>query len=119
MEEYIAVDLDGTLAEYYGWKGVNHIGEPITPMVDRVKRWLAAGKKVKIFTARISDGQESTRKLIEDWTERYIGERLEVTNIKDYGMLLLFDDRAVQVKMNTGKLIGIEEEWEERIKLKG
>lgn len=32
MGGWIGVDLDGTLAEYTGWKGVEHIGEPITPI---------------------------------------------------------------------------------------
>lgn len=27
---WIGVDLDGTLAEYHGWKGVDHIGPPVT-----------------------------------------------------------------------------------------
>jgi hypothetical protein len=50
---WIGVDLDGTLAHYDGWKGADHIGEPIPAMVERVKRWLAEGKTVKIFTARV------------------------------------------------------------------
>lgn len=25
---WIGVDLDGTLAEYHGWKGAEHIGQP-------------------------------------------------------------------------------------------
>jgi len=41
---WIGVDLDGTLAHYEGFKGAQHIGEPISPMVERVKRWLAEGK---------------------------------------------------------------------------
>ena len=32
----IAVDLDGTLARYDGWKGIDHIGDPIPLMVSRV-----------------------------------------------------------------------------------
>lgn len=39
-EGWIGVDLDGTLAEYLGWQGMGHIGEPIAPMVERVKAWL-------------------------------------------------------------------------------
>jgi len=36
-DQWIGVDLDGTLAKYGEWRGVEHIGEPIPPMVDRVK----------------------------------------------------------------------------------
>lgn len=71
-------------------------------MVERVKIWLAEGKQVKIFTARVCDGLESTRKTIEDWTEKHIGTRLEVTNIKDFALLELWDDRAVRVVKNKG-----------------
>jgi hypothetical protein len=50
---WIGVDLDGTMAYYDGWKGADHIGEPIPAMVERVKRWLAEGREVRIFTARV------------------------------------------------------------------
>ena len=47
-------DLDGTLAKYDGWKGIEHIGEPVKPMVDLIKRMHAEGKVVKILTARVA-----------------------------------------------------------------
>lgn len=118
MSEWIGVDLDGTLAHYGGWVAPDHIGEPITPMVERVKLWLAEGKEVKIFTARVDESTvaltmsgehgkllenvEQIRRLIQDWCEEHIGVRLPVTNQKDYGMIELWDDRAVRVKINTG-----------------
>lgn len=49
----IAVDLDGTLAEWHGWPADGSIGAPIPAMVNRVKRWLAAGHDVVIYTARV------------------------------------------------------------------
>ena len=52
---WIGVDLDGTLARYEQYEGPMSIGEPIPEMVDRVKAWLAAGREVRIFTARVSD----------------------------------------------------------------
>src|SRR5690349_18780615 len=58
MSGWIGVDLDGTLAEYHGWKGVEHIGPPIPEMVARVKQWLAEGRDVRIFTARCSEGDQ-------------------------------------------------------------
>lgn len=100
---WIGVDLDGTLAHYDGWKGADHIGEPVPAMANRVKAWLAQGRSVKIFTARVCDGLPETRRAIEDWSEKWLGQRLEVTNVKDYGMVELWDDRAVQVVMNTGR----------------
>ena len=46
-------DLDGTLAVYDKWEGIDHIGEPVKPMVDLIKRMHAEGKVVKILTARV------------------------------------------------------------------
>lgn len=102
---WIGVDLDGTLAEYHGWRGEDHIGAPIAPMVERVKQWLAEGKEVRIFTARAD--YVSARIVIKDWCEAHLGRRLDVTNVKDFRMVTLYDDRAVQVEHNTGRLIGV------------
>lgn len=107
---WIAVDLDGTLAYYDGWISVDHIGAPIIPMVERVKHWLSLGKNVKIFTARmhghgmpiIGGGTSDVKTPIEQWCLKHIGQVLEVTNVKDFGMIELWDDRAIQVESNTG-----------------
>ena len=100
---WIGVDLDGTLAHYDRWRGPEHIGKPIEAMVLRVRRWLAEGQPVKIFTARVADGDPEMIKRIQEWCELHIGIALPVTNVKDYGMIALWDDRAVQVILNTGK----------------
>lgn len=49
----VAVDLDGTLAEYDGWKGPHVIGEPIAN-VARLLRFLNEldGVEIFIFTCR-------------------------------------------------------------------
>jgi len=114
---YILVDLDGTLAHYGEWKGTGDIGQPIPAMVKRVKQWLAEGKEVRIFTARMAGHLLRDLKTgeiidaltpIERWCKKHIGQVLPVTNVKDYGMIALYDDRAIQVEMNTGRLIGGE-----------
>lgn len=111
-QSWIGVDLDGTLAMYEGFIHSTHIGEPIIPMVERIKEWIHNGVKVKIFTARVApiyvnlDGTGydiiAVTAAIQDWTERHIGHRLEVTCMKDFYMVELWDDRAVRVKANTG-----------------
>ena len=53
-EPWIGFDLDGTLAIYDKWEGIDHIGAPIAPMVELAKRLHADGKKVKIVTARVA-----------------------------------------------------------------
>jgi hypothetical protein len=110
---WIGVDLDGTLAEYHGWVSPTHIGAPIPLMVNRVKRWLAEGKEVKIFTARAYSGgridQDEVNAVIiaiQDWCSAHIDTVLPVTCTKDYGMVQLWDDRAVQVEPNTGEIVG-------------
>lgn len=108
---WIAVDLDGTLARYDGWKGVDHIGEPISEMTSRVKLWVGQGKTVKIFTARmhghglpdLQGGIIDVLTPIQNWCKEHIGTVLEVTNVKDFGMVELWDDRAVQVVPNEGR----------------
>lgn len=113
MNGWIGVDLDGTLAVYDGWKGLDHIGDPIPRMVKNVQQWLSEGKEVRIFTARVSrefSGMvdrsempiEQIRKVIEDWCEEHIGKVLPITCIKDFGMVVLWDDRCIQVVTNTG-----------------
>lgn len=100
---WIGVDLDGTLAEYHGWQGVEHIGAPIGLMVERVKGWLAERRDVRIFTARVAgDQRESALPFIETWCAAHLGRVLPVTNVKDFGMVELWDDRAVQIVTNTG-----------------
>lgn len=89
------------------------------------KRWLAEGRMVKIFTARVSfpdvpiigksrEARDAAarrfeadlaRESIKLWCKEHIGVELEITNEKDYGMIELWDDRAVQVEPNTGRPI--------------
>lgn len=104
QEGWIGVDLDGTLAEYYGWRRVDYIGPPIPLMMARVKKWISEGKRVKIFTARICDPKALPH--IIHWLEGHGLGDLEVTNIKDYGMVELWDDRCVCIEPNTGKILG-------------
>lgn len=114
MSGWIGCDLDGTLAHYDGWKGIEHIGAPIPKMVERVKRWLSEGREVRIFTARVDGGLggveaedvAAVRHHIEQWCLQHVGQIIPVTNVKDFGMIELWDDRAVQVKANTGEAYG-------------
>lgn len=97
---WIGVDLDGTLAHYDGWMGHHHIGDPIQPMLARVQKWKSEGREVRIFTARASVREH--KKFVELWLRQQGLEELQVTNLKDYGMIELWDDRCVQVIPNSG-----------------
>lgn len=100
---WIGVDLDGTLAQWDGWKGHEHIGPPIPVMLERVKRWLKMDIEVRIFTARASRPDHIPP--VEKWLEQHGLSGLQVTNQKDYQMLQLWDDRCVQVIPNSGELV--------------
>lgn len=97
---WVGVDLDGTLAKYDGWQGKNHIGVPIESMLKVVKEMIEEGVEVKIFTARCYDLEAIP--YIESWCLANIGKILPITNIKDYDMICLYDDRAIPVKFNEG-----------------
>lgn len=114
---WIAVDFDGTLAKYDPAKGLE-LGEPIAPMVSLVRAFLDDGYEVRIFTARVgcsghssehgTDNEEfcaHQRSIIQDWCEKHIGVRLEVTATKDFKMMRLYDDRAIRVEEDTGRFL--------------
>ncbi len=117
---WIGVDLDSTLCVYEKWEGPYVLGAPIPRMVERVKAWLAEGRDVRIFTARMTDlpfNRDGTahdlgveRASIEAWCQEHIGQVLPITNVKDWDMVELWDDRAIQVRPNTG--VSLAEELE-------
>lgn len=130
-EGWYGFDLDGTLAKYDGWKGIDHIGEPVKPMVELMKRMHDEGKVVKIVTARVAprkledgtigeqftwltpgpssdpDARYTATRYILDWCEEvaHLGFVPEVVYQKDHLMLELYDDRVKQVVPNEGWLV--------------
>lgn len=113
---WIGVDLDGTLATYP--VPIETVGEPIPSMVQRVKDWISYGIEVRIVTARVAASQEHNddgvhdshefadeqRTMVENWCEFHIGKKLRVTAQKDFQMAALWDDRAVPIETNTGRI---------------
>lgn len=102
--EWIGVDLDNTLCEWTGWHGIEHIGKPLWPMVEKVKRELSKGMLVKILTARAND--PASIPYIKRWLVEEAGlPELEVTNVKGHNVKEIWDDRARQVVPNTGEFV--------------
>lgn len=55
-KKVLAVDLDGTLLQYDGWKGEAHYGEPNPGMREVLKQVAEAGWVIVIWTTRGGDG---------------------------------------------------------------
>ena len=99
---WIAVDLDGVLANYdEGGNNGGKIGAPISAMIDLVKKWVADGQDVRIFTSRAGDVGKLAE--VKTWLNNNGLAGLKVTNVKDSGMAYLIDDKAIGVFRNTGK----------------
>lgn len=109
-EEWVGFDLDGTLAAYDSWKGIEHIGKPIPAMVVMAYMLHKFGHKIKILTARVAprDGDDGSKakKYVEKWCQDNLGFVPEITYVKDASMAALFDDRACAIEQNTGKVLG-------------
>ena len=128
-------DLDGTLAKYDKWEGIDHIGRPVKQMVDLIKKMHDEGKVVKILTARVAPKEKpeikpnpylenhltiespddmpwavhaeawTAREFIQDWCYRVLGFVPDIVYQKDHLMLELYDDRVKQVVPNEGLLV--------------
>ena len=100
---WYGVDLDGTLAVWNETSTLDRIGGPIPAMVDLVRRMVDNGIRVKIFTARACDPAQMPK--IRAWMSQNGLPDLEITNVKDYYMERLYDDRAIRVERNTGRIL--------------
>ncbi len=107
----IANDFDGTMAVYDGWKGTDHLGDPVAEMIEKVKAELAAGTEIFIFTARVNPSDDSFQEaldatrsylLIADWCQKHIGQLLPITHEKSRRWQEMWDDKGKQVLINTG-----------------
>lgn len=106
MSGWIGVDLDGTLAKNPTLQQMERgqtVGDPIVPMLERVRGWLAQGKEVKVFTARACDPSEIPS--IRQWLDALDLHNVDITNAKDFGCLEIWDDIAVRVEKNTGRVL--------------
>ena len=71
-------------------------------MLARVRHWLANGYRVKIVTARASEPEKGIPP-VKRWLAENGLPDLEVTDRKDFGMIELWDDRAIQVVRDSGR----------------
>ncbi len=99
---WVGFDFDGTLSKYDGYG--KPLGDPIPLMVEELRGHLLRGQECRIVTARAT--KQSDVFLIEKWCQEHVGMILAVTDKKDFDMWKLYDDRAVCVERNTGRILG-------------
>jgi len=104
----IAIDLDGTLAEYSGYKGIDIIGDPIPGAREFVKK-LSEKALILIFTCRVTykedgrfTGQLSVlqrHSIIIEWMKKHdiYYDEIYIGQGKPYACAYV-DDRAVKVE---------------------
>ncbi len=99
----ICVDLDGVLAQYDKWKGVDHIGEPVPGALEFAKQ-LAKIAEIVIFTSRcaqdVLEGSRITpgqlRIHVIEWLEKHKFPYTDVYTGQGKPRAAAFiDDRAV------------------------
>lgn len=100
MTKTIAVDLDGTIIEYDGWKGEDHFGKPIKGAKSALKTLKDKGYIIIIWTTR-GDKDKVAKYLKEhDIPFDYINEnpyQPPNTSCKIYADYYI-DDRAVEFR---------------------
>jgi hypothetical protein len=92
MKSTIAIDFDGVLADYNGWKGEANMGPPRPGVREFLEALQSLGEEVVVFSTR-------PEHLIEAWLQRFGFSPLvaKVTNVKPRARVYL-DDRAVTFK---------------------
>lgn len=107
----VCVDLDGVLAKYDGWKGIDHIGEPITGAVEFVRR-LYEKTRVVIYTTRCKEYDDigfdhrpahELATVVRAWLEKYQipHDEIYVGQGKPFAVGYI-DDRAIQCRPQDG-----------------
>jgi hypothetical protein len=104
---HIALDLDSTLAFYESkWKA-QKVGTAIIPMLENVKKWLAKGYKVTIFSARLShEGEDLVNqiRMIRAFLKEH-DLNLPMTATKKAEFSHFIDDKAYHVVPNSGIIL--------------
>jgi histidinol phosphatase-like enzyme len=105
----IALDFDGVLSDYTGWKGHSApLDPPVDGAIQAIQDYQDAGFEVVIYTTR-ADSTKSIMRiftwLMEHGLERHRAEQIKITNFKPPAIVYL-DDRAICF---TGKFPSVED----------
>lgn len=73
-ERILAVDLDGTLAEFDHWRGYTHIGKSIKKTASLVRKAKKEGAYIIIFTCRTTTADNEpyllSLNVVSEWLEK-------------------------------------------------
>lgn len=105
IKKSIGLDLDGTIAEYNGWKGISYIGNPIQPIIDAALEKEKEGYEIIILTARAADPRSIP--IIKNWLRNHNLPNWRITDRKDSSMKEIWDDLAKTVKFNEGTFLHV------------
>lgn len=76
MKKTIAVDLDGVLAQYSGWQGLEHFGRPL-PYAGQFMERLKSLGHVMVYTTRTNASchpdysGDALVSVVKDWLDKY------------------------------------------------
>lgn len=96
----IALDFDGVLSDYQGWRGPTVLADPVPGAFQAIRDYQDAGLEVCIYTSRADT--PAAKRHLEDWFYRHGLERkrvvkIQITNLKPPALVYL-DDRAWQFR---------------------
>jgi hypothetical protein len=111
MRKTVCVDLDGVLARYDGWKGEDHIGEPV-PGAAEFTHFLSRFARVVVFTTRVKADladrlpgttPEQLAERVKAWLDEHGFDYDEVYQGQGKPIAAAYiDDRAVRLPTNPG-----------------
>jgi len=98
----LAIDLDGTLLQYDGWKGPEHFGVLIEGMVKVLRQLREKGWKISIWTTRAADDALRAHLQRHDVPYDYINENPHgPTGSPKIFADVYLDDRALRFEGST------------------
>ena len=105
-------DVDKTAFVDEGGTRGGVIGEPIMPIIRRIKHFLRTGRKVNIVTARVHPSEPDREEQVLTVSRALdavlgpeMASKIGIRSDKDRHMIDLYDDRAMQVIPNKGILV--------------
>lgn len=103
----IFVDFDRTLSTFTTYENPSAVGDPILPMINTIFDHLAAGHKITIWTARMSqehtpEDRATAETAIKAWCKKWFGQEFPVTADKSPRAKMFYDDKCVGIIPNVG-----------------